>query len=156
VHRLAKGRGTDERGTGLGIREEFHLREPFNRAAEMPHRQSAGDDRLDARLASEIGRLFFGGDISEPEYAAGVRYGLIGLRYLQSIDGPEPFGSDIGSLSDDVCFARKVMFASAREALKPLGKQCSVVVDRVAIYDEPLRDGELPELQRALRALCGL
>lgn len=134
----------------LGIRDER-----LDRAAKMPHRSFAGDNRLDARLESEFGRLFFGGLISQPEYYAGVRYANIVLMYLLTTDAPEPYGTNyIEALEDDECFRRKADMSAAREVLKSGGPRCITVVDRVAVYEEPLRDGELDILRAGLRALA--
>ena len=138
------------KGPSLGIREER-----LDRAADMPHRKLAGDNRLDARLESGLGRLFFDGKIGRDEYEAGVKYANFGLQYLETIDAPEPYGGELPSLEDDLCFRRKINFLSARKVLLDEGKRCAVVVERVALYDEPLRDGELEILCHGLRALCG-
>lgn len=141
----------------MGIREEqFRL----DRAADMPHRKLAGDNRLDARLESGLGRLFFNGEITQDEYEAGVKYGSFGLLYLETIDAPDPYGGELAPIVDDVCLTRKVNFLTARKAIrdtagKPADKRWLTVLDRVTIYDEPLRDGELDVLRAGLRALCG-
>lgn len=142
------------------------LRERLDRAAEMPHRKPAGDNRLDARLSSELGRLFFSGEISEAEYEAGVKYAKLGLEYLESTDAPKPYGGELYSdngmptgiipVSDDECLRRKIDFMAAKKVLKPVGKRCEIVVDRVCIYDEPIRDDlERHALRAGLKALCG-
>lgn len=132
------------------------LRERLDRAAAMPHRNFAGDYRLDARLVSELGRLFFQDMIREAEYEAGANYAKMALLYLESIDAPSPFGGDLSPLSTDKCFARKMNFLAARDTLKSAGRKSVAVVDRVAIYDEPLRANELDMLRMGLRALSGL
>jgi len=150
----------------LGIREER-----FDRAAEMPHRKPAGDNRLDARLESGLGRLYFEGQITKDEYEAGVKYGNFVLLYLETIDGPDPYGGKswhreankgnalpgiLEATSDKECFRRKINFAAARKVLLGAGgKRCAAIVDRIAIYDEPLRDGEMSLLRAGLVALCG-
>lgn len=132
------------------------LRERLDRAAEMPHRNFAGDHRLDARLVSELGRLLYRGIIGTAEHESGVRYGNLGVLYLQTIDAPNPYDGDLAALEDDICFRRKVNFISAREVLKSAGKRCVRIVDRVAIYDEPTRnEDENNVLRIGLRALCG-
>ncbi len=133
------------------------IRERLDRAAEMPHRKLAGDNRLDARLESKLGRLFFEGAITKNEYEAGVRYSEIALNYLSSIDAPDPYGSELGPMWDDACFHRKIMFASAKKVLKMAGSRCDVAVDRVAVYDEaPRGDCELSALRSGLMALAGI
>lgn len=135
----------------MGIREEQLLR-----AAQMPHRNLAGDNRLDARLESELGRLYFDGKINQDEYEAGVRYSSFALQYLETIDAPKPYGGELASFEDEACLGRKINFLAARRTiLDGAGKRCAVVIDRIAIYDEPLRNGELPILREALTALCG-
>ena len=129
------------------------IRESFDHVGKMPHRSSAGDSRLDARLESELGRLFFAGRITQREYEAGVRYANIVLVYLKSIDAPEPYGGEVESISDDECFARKMAFCSARAVVG----RYAPTVDRIAVYDEPIRgDNDLEALRRGLKALAGL
>lgn len=146
------GKGCDfPKGGFLGIRDER-----LDRAAQMPHRSFAGDSRLDARLDSEIGRLFFRSLISKTEYEAGVRYANIVLLYLQSTDAPSPYGNDyLDDVADDECLRRKINMAAARAVLRAVGRRCMSAVDRVAVYDEELRDGELDILRPGLRALAG-
>ena len=140
-------------GANLGLREQA---ERENRAAEMPHRQHAGDCRLDARLESELGRLFFNGHIGRQAYEAGVRYGLVVLQYLQSTDAPTPYGDGFEDIPDENCLRRKIAMAAVGHVLRPLGRQCRMVVDRVCVYDEPIRgDHEMAQLRVALSALAG-
>ncbi len=177
-------------GEALGLREED---ERLDRAAHMPHRAFAGENRLDPRLESELGRLCFRGLISRSQYEAGVRYGNFVLLYLRSIGAPDPYGGDVyeetgqhtvinwhslaneggvprsapimsrlePDLSEDESFRRKLSVATARKLLRDAGKHCIRVVDRVAVYDEPLRDeellqrGELGILRAGLSALSG-
>ncbi len=124
----------------------------------MPHRSTAGDNRLDARLESSLGRLHLGGYISEPEFDAGIRYGRIALLYLQSIDAPEPYGDgdNLRSLTDDECFKRKLIYSQARQILRSAGKRCQIAVDRIAIYGEMPRDPrEWYAMRDGLKALAG-
>ncbi len=143
----------------MGIRDEKRNekleRERLDRAAHMPHRSFAGDNRLDARLESEFGRLFFHGLITKWEYEAGIEYASIVLMYLLTTDAPEPYGNEFTSIVDDLCFRRKMNLAAAREVLKPCGMRCLRIVDRVTVYEQPLRDGELEILKMGLRALAG-
>lgn len=135
---------------GLGLRDER-----FDRAAEMPHRSPAGDDRLDARLESELGRLFFSGLIPQAEYEAGLRYSNIVLEYLWSIDAPAPFGSEASDLSEDACFVRKMNMSAANEVLRAVSKRSRAIVNRIAVYEQPLGENELSGLRAALGALAG-
>lgn len=144
VEGLSSGEGR------LGIRENR-----LDRAAGMPHRSIAGDDRLDDRLASEIGRLYFGGFVTKSEYEAGVRYANIVLLYLRTTDAPSPYGTALVDLPDDVCFRRKVAVAAARTVLRDIDERCIRIVDRVTVYEEPLREGELNVFRSGLRALAG-
>jgi hypothetical protein len=122
----------------------------------MPHRSFAGANRLDVRLESEFGRLFFRGMISRIEYEAGVRYANVVLMYLSTTDAPEPYGrEDLSSIEDDECFRRKMSMSAAKLVLKNAGRRCGHVVDRVTVYEQPLRDGELEILRIGLRALAG-
>lgn len=107
--------------------------------------------------------------------------------YLKSIGAPDPYGGDVyeqtgwhtvlnedgqarsapimsrlePALPEDVSFQRKMNVASARKLLRDAGSKCIRVVDRVAVYDEPLRDeellhrGELGILRAGLSALAG-
>jgi hypothetical protein len=135
----------------MGIRDER-----FDHAAHMPHRSFAGDSRLDARLESEFGRLFFNGLVTKSEYEAGIRYANIVLLYLHSTDAPSPYGNDyINDVADEECSRRKIRMSSARTVLNDVGRRCAHVVDRIAVYDQPMRDGELCVLRVGLRALAG-
>lgn len=135
----------------MGIRDER-----LDRAAQMPHRSFAGDNRLDARLDSELGRLFFGGSISTTEYQAGVRYANIVLLYLATTDAPSPYGNDyLDDVADEECLRRKIDMAAAKEVLRKTGRRCGVVVDRVAVYEQAIADSELDFLRIGLRALAG-
>lgn len=124
----------------------------------MPHRSIAGDHRLDDRLASEIGRLYFAGFVTKLEYEAGIRYANIVLLYLKSTDAPAPYGCEAVAidLADDACLKRKLDMLTAREALdQSIGRRSARIVDRVTVYEEPLRDGELSIFREGLRALAG-
>jgi hypothetical protein len=139
----------------MGIRENI---ERLERAAQMPHRNHAGDNRLDARLSSQLGRLYFSGDITEAEYEAGIRYAGIVLKYLQSIDSPAPYGGELSNIEDDGCLRMKINFSAAHSVLKRAGKGCTRFVDKVAVYDEPLSGNDnlgLEALRRGLRSLAG-
>lgn len=133
----------------MGIREQ---QERFERAAEMPHRAGFPGWQLDTRLENILGRLFFDGMITEAEHDAGLTYGRIALQYLASIEAPEPYGGD-GSLSDDSCYQRKILYAEARTVLQDAGKIGGVEVDRVCVYGEPPRD--FGALRAGLAALAG-
>src|SRR5690349_8418731 len=117
----------------MGLREQ---REQFDRAASMPHRNHAGDNRLDARLESRLGRLYFDGQITEPEYEAGARYATIALLWLESSEAPDPYGSD-DFIRDGECMRRHLAMSQARTILKKCGNRCWIAVNRVAVYDEP-------------------
>ncbi len=123
----------------------------------MPHRSLAGDNRLDVRLESEIGRLFFKGVITKSEYEAGIRYANIVLLYLNTTDAPSPHGNkNINQIADDECLRRKIDLSAARHVLKPYGRDILRVLDRIAVYDQPLNDdSELDTLRIGLRALAG-
>ncbi len=123
----------------------------------MGIRQADNPKIPDEIRVSEIGGLRRLDRISQVEYEAGVRYGNIMLQYLSSIDAPEPYGGDMGSLSDDLCFGRKMKVAAAKTILREYGPECMRIVDRVTVYDEPTRDDHELELLRAgLRGLAGL
>jgi len=141
----------------MGIREER-----LARAGTMPHRAIAGENSIDARLESTIGRFFFRGFITEPEFQAGIRYGEIILDYLQSIDAPTPYGRGFDDLSDEACFKRKLMASQSRQILKDAASAAKTrhtkviaAVDRLTVYGEPPRsDAEMRALRIGLRALA--
>src|SRR5258708_20720515 len=66
-------------------------------AQDQPHRRqiAKGDNLLDTRLESPIGRLAFKGIISTAQYDAAVTFRNIALVYLQSIGAPYPFVESI-------------------------------------------------------------
>jgi hypothetical protein len=110
----------------------------------------------DEHFASEIGRLYVEGHISLAEYQAGTKYANIVLTYLKTTDAPSPYGGgDLDSIPDEICLRRKLNLSAAREVLNGLDRRCGLAVDRVAVYDEPVRDGDLPPLRAALKALAG-
>jgi hypothetical protein len=135
----------------LGIRDER-----LAAAARMPHRAFAGENCLDTRLESELGRIFYRNLISLEEFEAGVRYCNIVLEYLRTTDAPEPYGNEyVSSVDDGVCLRRALSMSAAKEVLRDVGPCAGRVVDRVVVYDGELRDGELNLLRAALRALAG-
>lgn len=111
----------------------------------------------DEHLVSEIGGLYRDGVITLSEYEAGIRYGKIVLNYLKTIDAPSPYSSGTcQEFSDDVCMQRKLAMASARQVLKDLNNpKCANVVDRVAVYGEPVYAEDIGHLRQGLRALSG-
>ena len=118
---------------------------------------SLGAPVLDEIRVSEIGRLRRTGVLTQREYDAGVRYGNIMLLYLASIDAPCPYGGDLGNLSDDICFQRKMQVAAAKTILRDISPRCMRVVDRVTVYDEPVNDDlEIFILKKGLAALSGV
>lgn len=143
----------------MGIREkrqDREERERFNRAGDMPHRKHAGNGRLDVRLESPLGRLYFSREITQSQFLAGVRYGEIGFRYLETIDAPEPFDGYLASIEEDTCFRRKCAFIQARSILKSIGPMCSRAVDRLVLYEEePRSDWEIAIIAMGLSALSG-
>ncbi len=145
-------------GNEVGIRESRD--DQLDRAAAMPHRQLAGDNRLDARLEHTVGRLFFEGTITATQYRAGLRYGELVLMYLESIGAPAPYGGDTGALQDDECYRRKILMAQARDILSRAAvahnippRQVIRAVDRVTVYSESPND--LRALRVGLSALAG-
>lgn len=118
---------------------------------ERPHRVS------DEHLVSEIGSLYRQGVITLSEYEAGVKYGAIILEYLKTIDAPSPYSSErCESFPDEICIRRKLATATARQVLKNLNNpKCASVVDRVAVYGEPVYADDIPHLRQGLRALSG-
>jgi hypothetical protein len=121
---------------------------------ELPRPQGT-----DEHFASEIGRLYVNGQISLAEYQAGTKYANIVLTYLKTTDAPSPYGGgdleDLDSIPDEHCLRKKLNLSAAREVLNGLDRRCGLAVDRVAVYDEPVRDGDLPPLRAALKALAG-
>ena len=147
---------------GLGIREGRD--DQLDRAAAMPHRSTAGDNRLDARLECTVGRLYFDGRITEAQHNAGLKYGNLMLEYLESIEAPSPYGGNSQDYSDDSCYHRNIVMAQAREILRVAAKRSGLpsrdvilAVDRVAIYEEsPPNDADSwKALRIGLSALAG-
>lgn len=141
----------------MGIREER-----LARAASMPHRAAAGENSIDARLESTIGRFYFQGLISESEFQAGVRYGKIIIDYLQAIDCPAPYGNGFDELAENVCFQRKILASQSRQILKDAAAasgtpQAQVIsaVDALTVYAEaPSGEAQMRALRIGLRALA--
>ena len=94
---------------GLGIREGRD--DQLDRAAAMPHRSTAGDNRLDARLECTVGRLYFDGRITEAQHNAGLKYGNLMLEYLESTRGSRArmagTANVSGLVAHDSCYHRK-------------------------------------------------
>lgn len=134
----------------MGIREG-----PIDRAALMPHRKPAGDDRLDARLATAIGRLYFWGRINEAQFNAGTRYAQVALEYLASIDAPAPYGNGFDDLNEDEAFKRRLAYNQARHLMRT--NESRRAVDKLTIYEEvPADDREWQHLRNGLSALAGI
>lgn len=132
----------------------------------MPHRQSAGDNRLDARLECPFGRLNFYGHISESEYLIGCQYRVIAHEYLESIEAPAPFpkaidpcgGVTIGGVleapEDKECLRRKLRYNEALSAIKKLGRNWRSVfnaLNKIIVYEE---SADIGLLKVGLRALA--
>lgn len=121
---------------------------------ELPHRVT------DEHLVSEIGGLYAQGVITLSEYEAGIKYGTIVLNYLKTIDAPSPYSNgrceEFPEQPEDICLKRKLAMAAARQVLKDLNNpKCAKVVDRVAVYGEPVYQDDIPLLRAGLRALSG-
>lgn len=66
---------------------------PRQTAEAMPHRRGLGDDVLDQRAATTLGRLVLAGELSAEQGQAGERYAELWRRYAATLDGPRwPWG----------------------------------------------------------------
>lgn len=98
-------------------------------AGSQPHRRSVkGESRLDERLESPLGRLFFYSIISLDEYEAGKKYRQASLDYKSSIGAPYPFAESVDNMdaiagpmampSDEQCLQRKQSFDILRKVIE--------------------------------------
>lgn len=134
--------------------------------ARQPHRKVAkGDDVLDVRLETPLGRLSFLGKITKGEYEAGLRYRELAFDYLHSIGAPYPFEQShdaeftiagvMRMPSDEECERREREYNRAYEALFRSGQRPAVAVKRMAVYEEqPRSPYDVDLLQIGLKALA--
>lgn len=112
---------------------------------------------------SKIARYYDTGKITEAQYHAGLKYGQVIRKYLQSIDAPDIHGNGFGSLTEKECLQRKIICNQARETLKDAARrsgerqsQVIAAVDNFTVYDEyPKDERELRRLIIGLHALAG-
>lgn len=133
-------------------------------AARQPHRRTVPEgDVFDSRLENEIGRLFYRGQITAPEYGAAVRYRSTMLGYLASIGAPYPFCESVDSDSpvagpmampdDETCEYARASYLAARQAIARVGgRRVQDTLDSVIVY-EGATGYELAYLRAGLRAL---
>lgn len=156
ARKAAVRRGKDER-----IEHEQRV----SAGAKQPHRKIArGEDVLDVRLESPLGRLNFLGKITKGEYEAGQRYREIAFDYLHAIGAPYPFVQSQAAEftiagvmkmpTDQECEKREREYNGAYGALFRAGQRPAVAVKRVAVYEEnPRDDYDIDLVKIGLRAL---
>jgi hypothetical protein len=81
-----------------GIRERDRLKTALNnpRRRNLFDKTGSPIDPLRPELECTLGRLWLTGEISKDQYAAGVRWRELALRYLAIIGAPYPFARSTG------------------------------------------------------------
>lgn len=99
-------------------------------------------DPLDPRLECTLGRVRADGQISEPEYNAGVKWRTAHAAYMHSIVSPD-------DLSDDDCERAAKGYKRGVAILEQRGKRVLHAVNAIAVFDEP---EELGDFEYTLQA----
>jgi hypothetical protein len=104
------------------------------RASEMPHR-CEHEDPLDPRLECQLGRLAATGQISEPEYQAGVKWRNVHAAYMHSIQAPE-------DMTDEQCEVAARAYERGLAFLEAQGSRVMHAVNSIAVYEDPEELGD--------------
>ena len=92
--------------------------------------------------ASLLGELYLRKLISAAEYLVGTRWRETYLHYLASIGGPDPFGGDPASFTDEVCEALATEVERGQRAMTQVGKRALHAVNAIVVYEEPEELGD--------------
>lgn len=116
----------------------------------QPHRKIAkGEQALDVRLESPLGRLNFQAVISEDQYEVGKRYREIVGAYMATIEAPADLPPSL-----EKCALIRDNYNAWFEALMRVGHRPTKMVSRVVIYDEePVDEYSIECLKIGLSAL---
>jgi hypothetical protein len=147
------------------VRDRFDFRAL---AALQPHRVWLPERaRLDQQAATPLGCLNILGILSDPQYRAGVRYGVVVGHYRAVIEAPRSTSgsgrgydcrgeADCGRAAERACECRrrKERYDAAFAAVLEGGQRAARAVARVAVHGEPCPQGALADLKRGLDALA--
>lgn len=122
-------------------REDF---DRIERASQNPFRREAKDP-LDARLECPLGRLRVHGQITEPEYQAGVKWRTVYSLYLQAIQAPD-------EMSEDACDVAHKAFERGLKLLEGQGKRILHALNAICVFEEPEELGDFEFTSGAARA----
>jgi hypothetical protein len=133
-------------------------------AAAQPHRHWLPEaHRLSEKAGTVLGSLNLTNRISDLEYEAGRRYGIVVGKYRSVSGGPHGLngsgrGYDCPGLACLVserfceCSDRKTRYF---RALNAIGRyHIGVIVDRVAVHDQQIVDDQIEPLRLGLAALA--
>jgi hypothetical protein len=146
--------------------EQIEHEQRLRTASKQPPRRIAkGEDVLDVRLESPLGRLNFIGKISKEQYEAGTRYRELAFRYLHAIGAPYPFEqSQPGDYTPAGLMQMPVdveaenwerEYNRAYEALFRVGQRAAKAVKGIAVYErDVIDDFDFNCLTAGLRALA--
>jgi hypothetical protein len=115
--------------------------------------------RLDQKAATPLGGLNLLGEITDEQYAAGLRFAIVVHRYRAVIGAPHPAPGGMdrcghGFISPDDRRRRKEAYDVSYETLDPLGMATKRAVNRVSVYDEACPPGGMESLRLGLSALA--
>jgi hypothetical protein len=136
----------------------------------MPHRRALGEQALDQRAETELGRMVLRGELGDDGAmlaTAGETYARLWRGYVSTLDGPHlpangpghALGCNGGCPSPQdrrycLCWMRKRIYFEAAAVLASTGGGVAAVVQGVVIYDRQCRFEALQYLKRGLFALA--
>lgn len=115
----------------------------------------------DHRAESPFGRLNLVNAVPDVEYAAGVKYRDICLRYRAVIDSPNPNPATTSldriayggrdPIGDEEAIKRRNDYMRSFEAIEGYGPR--LVINSVVIFEKELQPGDFPDLRIGLKGL---
>lgn len=162
VNRKGRKRKSGRR-TASGALAKAHV-DYQTMAAENPDRRwLPATLRLSEKAGTVLGGLNLIGRITDHQYEAGRRYGIVVGAYRSVIGTPTGMhgssrGYDCAGLAclvDDrlcECASRKTRYVRAFEAIK--GQRVHLAVNRVAVHDEQITEDQMDYLRLGLSALA--
>lgn len=139
--------------------------DPRALVAAQPHRNWLPESlRLSEKASSVIGCMNLMRVITDEQYEAGRRYGVIVAAYRVAIGTPNGVSGNgrgyacagLGCVSEACeCLARQTRYQRAYEAVSDAGGQAHLAVNRVVIGEELIHARDLGWLRAGLDALVG-
>jgi hypothetical protein len=137
---------------------------PREIAARMPHRRALGENALDYRAESALGRLAIAGRITDEQFVAGTAFRRSWGVYLSTIMPPRAIGVPSGAFwgcegcpqtqdrAKCVCARRRAFYEDANRALHKAGNAAVAIVKLIVLHDWPI--GNSVPLHLGLDALA--